>query len=389
MSDPVERPPGDGRREAARAALDEFSRNSAALADIGADEAAAASLAYWEARKRSLGEAEAAELMERALRDSRAMMANAFDDEFKDDVRRGIVWDLAAGIVPAACLLLVLWAVAEFLDTALALRYVAACAATLLALAVFAGRVFTHPSSSPRWALRALGAFSSRDATALAGSVGALVVGAVVVVSGGAYLSRVSHDRQAARASEVLVQFRKVDTALALAVAAQAAHAEPRRVAALVKDQTGLDWRMAHAAQAGGDDVLAQVKLAGGGQAVVRSLPASATQPGVYQAELQLAGHPTAVRRYLYGTVEAPARNQADVRQVRLRLDKDSTLVAVLELPADTLPPAPGTAILAREKTDGVLETIQSVDWVRQSLVAGTSPSPGTAASQAASGVGM
>lgn len=365
MNENINEQTTDARRKAARASLDAFARNSTALVGIGANEAAAANLAYWQAKKQRLSEEDAARLMERALKGSDAMKRDAFNSEFESEFKRGVLWDVVAGTVPAALILLVVWVVAFAMQSTIEFRYVAVCAVALLGAAAFLGGVLLRPAS-PRWAIRTLGFVSHGDSTALAGSVGAFAVGALVLATGGAFLSQLTKDQQRAKVNELSVELKKVDAALAMTLAARSVNAEPKHVSELVAGTTGLDWTVA---RKGGDgDVLARAKLQDG-QAVVRYVPLSKTNEGMLQTELVLAGRPAAVRRYLYGTVEAPVGGQpSSLRQLYLRLDESSTL-AVLTLPDNTLPPAPGTVILAREKAKGVIESIQSVDGVRQSLL--------------------
>lgn len=365
----------DTRRRVAMASLDAFARDSTAFVKIGADEAAAASLAYGRAKQQRLSTKDAAQLMACALASSDAMKREAFKSEFDTEFKRGVVWDVLAGTVPAVCILLVLWVVADVMQSVIGFRTVVACAAALLVAAVLIGAVLLHPSRS-RWVGRALDSLGRGDSRALAGSVGALAVGSLVVATAGGFLSQVTKERQRAKWQELSVELRKVDTALAMTLAAKSVRAEPLRISALVEGTTGLDWTIALKGFDEGHlegDVLARAKLQGG-EALVRYLRASKAGEGTLQTELVLVGRPLAVRRYLYGIVEAPESGPpASLRQVRLRLN-ESTQATVLTLPANTLPPAPGTLVLAREKSLGILESIQSVDDVRQSLLQGAAP---------------
>jgi hypothetical protein len=75
MNNELSEPSADAHRDAVKASLDAFANDSTALVHIGASQATAANLAYWEAKKRRLAEEEAAMLMARALESSGATCA--------------------------------------------------------------------------------------------------------------------------------------------------------------------------------------------------------------------------------------------------------------------------------------------------------------------------
>lgn len=353
-------------REAARASLNAFARSSAALADISAEQSAAASLAYLRAKERGLNKNEAAKLMEQALAQSTRMREGGLDAEYRSELKRGFWWDVGVGLVPAGLLALALWGVSELRQSPVALRYVAVGAGVLFIAAVYIAYEVrqTNPSG---WLMNGLRRVTHGDVSAIGGSVGALVVGAFLFAAGGAALSQFTKEKQRRHVSQLSAELGRIDTALAVTLAARSVDAELRSVSEFVENTTGLDWNIAKVERMG-DQVIARANLQGG-EALVRQVRQAPSGGGFLQTELRLGSKSQEVRQYLYGTVVAPDdKHTVSARQVALRL-KDSEMVAVYELPPNAIAPAPGTVVLAREQSSGVLATIQSLDDVRQSLL--------------------
>lgn len=366
MTDTVREKTVEERRKAARESLDAFARQSTALMDIGAREASVASHAYLEAKKRSLSTDEAAKMMASAVESTKTMRLGAFASEIEPEDQKAFWGDIVAGVVVPATILLLIWIVAAVAHSDIEFRYVAMCAAALLLSAGYLRRVLSR-SESTKLVEGALSLFRVNSSVVL-NSVGALVVGAVVLVAGGGYLIESRESKNIASSSLLSAEFSRVDAALAMTLAARSTDAEPRQVAELVQRATGLAWTIERSDASGA--VLARASLQDrSGSVLVRYVDTPQASERMLQSELEVNGKPVAVGHYLYGVVEAPdVGKPANLREMRLRLE-DSAELAVLQLPANTLPPAPGTAILARESEHGVAESIQYVDAVRRSLL--------------------
>jgi hypothetical protein len=353
-------------REAARASLNAFARSSAALVDISADQSAAASLAYLRAKEQGLDKDEAARLMVQALVQSERMRESGLDAEYRFELKRGFWWDVGVGLIPAGLLALVLWVVLELRQSPVTLSYVAGGALALLSVAAYVGYEVrqTNPSG---FLANALKRVAHGDVSPLGGSVGALVVGAFLFATGGLALVQFTQEKQRQHAVRLSAELGRIDAALAVTLAGRSVDAELKSVSEFVENTTGLDWNIAKVERIG-DQVIARARLQDG-EALVRQVRQSPSGGGFLQTELRFETKSQEVRRYLYGTVVASDdKRTVSARQVVLRL-KDSDLIAAYELPPNAIAPAPGTVVLAREQSSGVLATIQSLDDVRQSLL--------------------
>lgn len=365
MNDIVREQSVEERRKAARESLDAFARESTALADIGAKEASAASRAYLEAKKRSLSSEDASRMMAAAVKSSATMRQDAFESDFIPENKKGFWLDIGAGLGLPVMILLIISAIASAINTDVEFQYVALSAVALLMAAWYLRKVLSRPKGS-RFMEGALGLVRVNPTIAM-NSLGALVVGAGVLMVGGDYVIKIRESKALASNEMLSAELSRVDAALAMTLAARSTNAEPRQVAALVQDATGLAWEIERNADNG--PVIARASLQDPpGKVLVHYVNNPQASQRMLQSELVVKGKSVAVGQYLYGVVEASAAHPANLREMRLRL-KESSQLAVLQLPPNTLPPVPGTAILARESEYGVAESIQNVDDIRRSLL--------------------
>lgn len=365
MNDIVREQSVEERRKAARESLDAFARESTALADIGAKEASAASRAYLEAKKRSLSSEDASRMMAAAVKSSATMRQDAFESDFIPENKKGFWLDIGAGLGLPVMILLIISAIASAINTDVEFQYVALSAVALLMAAWYLRKVLSRPKGS-RFMEGALGLVRVNPTTAM-NSLGALVVGAGVLMVGGDYVIKIRESKALASNEMLSAELSRIDAALAMTLAARSTNAEPRQVAALVQDATGLAWEIERNADNG--PVIARASLQDPpGKVLVHYVNNPQASQRMLQSELEVKGKSVAVGQYLYGVVEASAAHPANLREMRLRL-KESSQLAVLQLPPNTLPPVPGTAILARESEYGVAESIQNVDDIRRSLL--------------------
>lgn len=365
MNDIVREQSVEERRKAARESLDAFARESTALADIGAKEASAASRAYLEAKKRSLSSEDASRMMAAAVKSSATMRQDAFESDFIPENKKGFWLDIGAGLGLPVMILLIISAIASAINTDVEFQYVALSAVALLMAAWYLRKVLSRPKGS-RFMEGALGLVRVNPTIAM-NSLGALVVGAGVLMVGGDYVIKIRESKALASNEMLSAELSRVDAALAMTLAARSTNAEPRQVAALVQDATGLAWEIERNADNG--PVIARASLQDPpGKVLVHYVNNPQASQRMLQSELEVKGKSVAVGQYLYGVVEASAAHPANLREMRLRL-KESSQLAVLQLPPNTLPPVPGTAILARESEYGVAESIQNVDDIRRSLL--------------------
>jgi len=365
MTDSIEKTPLEPWEEEARASLDAFAQKNSYLADVGGQEAAAASLAYWDARQGKLTDEQTSVYISQAMAQSRQIGWDVLDQQAAVEAKRGFWGDVWAGFAPSFIGIILLLIIGNFTDTRLTKSGVVVATAIVCTLSAGVIWVCFHFPRSPRWASGAVNFVTRGDWMFLAKSTGSLAMGCLLFAAVCLNLLQRTSRQNADEATRMSAQFNKVDMALAMTLAGR--DLEDTHVASLVTDTTGMPWRIPNAKSDSGF-YLASAQLPNG-KAQLRYAGAAA-KSGVIESEVQITGGPTGVRQYVYGRVVAPKPKQpANPRQVLVKVEGTED-VKVLQLPDGALAPAPETLVLAREKNEGVLETIQSVDEVRHALLA-------------------
>lgn len=350
------------RIEIARRSVAAFARDSAVLRDVGPDVAMAARQAYWAARQKGVDDAQMEALMTQAHDDTPGLLRIALAGDDREDVKRGIAWDVGAGLLPAGVLIIALATAAAWMGSVVTLHQVAAVAAVMFVLAVAAAALAFGRFSKGSFGARLRSLAGGPGSPVLTGSVGALFLGVFVVGLGGAQLSSYTKQQHEVLVQAQALEQRKVDTGIALTLAALRAETEPARATELVESRIGVGWKVESLSPSVGA-VMARAQLRDG-EGVITYSKTTGERSGVLEYRLISAVRPSTQKRYYFGTV-APT---TDVGVLRLTLKTGET--TTFRLPPGTLPPVPGAEVVVSERENGELASVQTVDGVVQSLLA-------------------